>query len=135
MANAVCAFAFSSEACAAVMRSMALSTLVGAIGFEQGFEFDLFLMQGGVDVDQLYAAFLEDLLNFLNLAVIKANGLSDIGFLPPPAWWKHSVNAATRVHAVSESFVGAAKTHEVEMAESQDRTPKVINVSRKERGV
>ena len=47
---------------------------IRVLGLKQGFQLDLFFFQVGVDVDELQAAVLEDLLDLLHLAVAETEG-------------------------------------------------------------
>ena len=82
-------------------------TLVGAIGCKQGFQFDLFLLQRGMDVNELHAAVLEDQLNLLHLSVIESDGLDHFGIFPPTTGRKNSVHLAARTAALELSRIAA----------------------------
>jgi len=59
--------------------------LVRVLGFEQGFKFDFFLLEVGVDIDEFHSAILKDRLDLLNLPIAESDGLDDLRVFPPAA--------------------------------------------------
>jgi len=68
------------------------SAFVWIVGLKQGVELELFLLQSSVDVDELHAAILKDLLDLLNLCTAQTDGLDNLGVFPPTTGGNYSMH-------------------------------------------
>ena len=59
--------------------------LIGLVGFDHGTHHDLLLLEVGVQIHQLEAVLLENVVHLLFLVIGEVDSLSDFGVIPPAA--------------------------------------------------